>query len=67
MWTGQLAVNGFEATKGLLTIAPKRCPHMGCALRWNPEERTWDCTCHGSRFDESGTVKDNPANGDLNE
>ena len=65
MWTKQFAVNGFEATKGLLTIAPKRCPHMGCALKWNPEERTWDCACHGSRFDESGRVKDNPANGDL--
>ena len=39
---------------------------MGCALKWNPEERTWDCTCHGSRFEESGRVKDNPANGDLN-
>ena len=66
MWTKQLAVNSLEAAKGLLTIAPKRCPHMGCALKWNPEERTWDCSCHGSRFDENGTVKDNPANGNLN-
>lgn len=65
IWTPQLAVNSFEAAKGFVTIAPKRCPHMGCALKWNPAERTWDCSCHGSRFDERGKVIDNPANGNL--
>lgn len=58
----QLFVNGFEATKNLLTISKKRCPHLGCALKWNAAERSWDCPCHGSRFSESGKVLDNPAN-----
>lgn len=61
----QLLVNGFEAVKNLLTPAKKRCPHLGCALKWNPAEHSWDCACHGSRFSEKGKVLDNPANGDL--
>ena len=61
----QLAVNGFEAVKNLCTFTTKRCPHMGCALKWNPQERTWDCPCHGSRFEEDGKLIDNPATGDL--
>lgn len=61
----QLLVNGFEATKNLLTISKKRCPHLGCALKYNHAERSWDCPCHGSRFTESGKVLDNPANGNL--
>lgn len=39
----------------------KRCPHMGCQLVWNSEEKSWDCPCHGSRFEEGGAVIDNPA------
>ena len=62
----QLAVNVFESTKGLLTPNLKRCPHLGCALKWNPYEHTWDCPCHGSRFTENGAVIDNPATGNLN-
>lgn len=61
----QLAINGFETIKNLLTISEKRCPHLGCALKWNNAEHSWDCACHGSRFDKSGKVLDNPANGDL--
>lgn len=61
----QLLVNGLEATKNILTISEKRCPHLGCALKWNNAEQTWDCQCHGSRFAENGKVLDNPANGDL--
>lgn len=61
----QLMVNGFEAVKNLLTPTEKRCPHLGCALKWNKAERSWDCACHGSRFDARGKVLDNPANGDL--
>ena len=34
---------------------------MGCALKWNPQEHTWDCPCHGSRFEQDGTLIDNPA------
>ena len=61
----QLLVNAFEATVNLLTPTPKRCPHLGCALKWNPQEHSWDCPCHGSRFTEDGKLLDNPATGDL--
>ncbi len=61
----QLAVNGAEAVKNLLTFSGKRCPHMGCALKWNHAEHSWDCACHGSRFAEDGMLLDNPANGNL--
>lgn len=61
----QLFVNAFESTKNLLTISEKRCPHLGCALKWNNNEHSWDCPCHGSRFSDDGKLLDNPANGDL--
>lgn len=38
-----------------------KCPHLGCELAWNPEEKTWDCPCHGSRFDYNGNLMDDPA------
>lgn len=57
----QLFMNGVEAVSNLLTPTMKRCPHMGCALKWNKIERTWDCPCHGSRFDNKGQLIDNPA------
>ena len=61
----QLAVNAAGAALNLLTPTRPRCPHMGCALKWNARERTWDCPCHGSRFTEAGRLIDNPATGDL--
>ena len=61
----QLAVNAAGAVANLLTPSAPRCPHLGCALKWNPAERSWDCPCHGSRFAEDGTLLDNPAAGDL--
>ena len=57
----QLLVNGFETTVNLLTPTLKRCPHLGCALKWNKSEHTWDCPCHGSRFAKNGELIDNPA------
>lgn len=60
----QLAANVLEAAVNLLTPTVPRCPHMGCALKYNARERTWDCPCHGSRFGEDGAVLDGPANGD---
>ena len=62
----QLMVNLAESTANLLTFSKKRCPHMGCALKWNPEEQSWDCPCHGSRFTKDGELIDNPATDDLN-
>ncbi len=60
----QLAVNVFESVKGLATPTVPRCPHLGCALKYNKEEHTWDCPCHGSRFDEGGNLINNPATDD---
>ncbi len=57
----QLAVNAFESTVGLITPTVPRCPHLGCALKYNSAEHTWDCPCHGSRFAENGELIDNPA------
>ena len=61
----QLIVNGFEAAGGLLRFSAPRCPHMGCSLKWNPIEHSWDCSCHGSRFSPSGKLENEPATGDL--
>ncbi len=48
-------------TKGLFIKKEQKCRHMGCALAWNEEEQSWDCSCHGSRFQKDGTLLDNPA------
>ena len=61
----QLFLNAGESALNLLRFSEKRCPHMGCALKWNPQEHSWDCPCHGSRFTETGKLIDNPATGDL--
>lgn len=61
----QLLCNGLSAAAGLLTLSTKRCPHLGCALKWNDAEHSWDCSCHGSRFDAAGRLLNNPANGDI--
>ena len=60
----QLAANAWESTMGLLTPTVPRCPHMGCALKYNPQEHSWDCPCHGSRFGEDGELLNNPATDD---
>ena len=60
----QLAVNSWESIRGLLTPGSRRCPHMGCALKYNYEEHSWDCPCHGSRFSADGELIDNPATDD---
>lgn len=60
----QLAANVAESLIGLLTPTTPRCPHLGCALKYNPQEHSWDCGCHGSRFTETGELIDNPATDD---
>ncbi|MBQ9743984.1 MAG: FAD-dependent oxidoreductase [Clostridia bacterium] len=60
----QLAVNALESIIGLLTPTTPRCPHMGCALKYNRAEHSWDCPCHGSRFTGDGQLIDNPATDD---
>jgi glycine/D-amino acid oxidase-like deaminating enzyme/nitrite reductase/ring-hydroxylating ferredoxin subunit len=41
------------------------CPHLGCIVHWNAAEKSWDCPCHGSRFDKLGKVINGPSNADL--
>lgn len=65
IWHRQLLCNGVESTVNLLRPTRPRCPHLGCALQWNRAEHSWDCPCHGSRFDVHGRVLNNPATDDL--
>lgn len=60
----QLAINAAESVLGLITPTAPRCPHLGCALKYNKAEHSWDCPCHGSRFSESGELLNNPATDD---
>lgn len=48
-------------SQGLITKKEHRCTHMGCKLKKNSQENSWDCPCHGSRFDSNGNVIDSPA------
>lgn len=61
----QLLVNGLDAVGNLLMPKARRCTHMGCALRWNAAEHTWDCPCHGSRYEKDGKLICNPAKKDA--
>jgi len=60
---GKLAVYRDDA--GQLHACSAVCPHLAGPVAWNPTESTWDCTCHGSRFDRLGKVINGPANRDL--
>lgn len=65
IWHKQLLCNGVETTVNLLRPTKPRCPHLGCALHWNQAEHSWDCPCHGSRFNAQGKLLNNPATDDL--
>ena len=55
----------YKDEKGEIFVVSVKCPHLGCQLEWNPDEKSWDCPCHGSRFDYKGNLLDNPAQTDL--
>ena len=60
----QLAINGVETFLNIIPPTAPRCPHLGCALKYNKYEHTWDCPCHGSRFTKEGKLIDGPATDD---
>jgi nucleotide-binding universal stress UspA family protein/nitrite reductase/ring-hydroxylating ferredoxin subunit len=53
-----------DASGDLVTLSPK-CKHLGCTVGWNHRAKTWDCPCHGSRYDASGQVIRGPAQRSL--
>jgi glycine/D-amino acid oxidase-like deaminating enzyme/nitrite reductase/ring-hydroxylating ferredoxin subunit len=55
----------YKDAAGAIHACSATCPHLGCIVQWNPGEKTWDCPCHGSRFDAHGHVINGPANRDL--
>ncbi len=58
--------NALHSLGGLLTPSTPRCPHLGCALKYNKAEHSWDCPCHGSRFDaDNGKLINDPATDNL--
>ncbi len=55
----------YKDKNGKLYPVSIRCPHLGCELSWNPDESSWDCPCHGSRFDAYGNLLSGPAQESL--
>jgi Rieske Fe-S protein len=55
----------YRDEHGILHERSAVCTHLGCIVHWDSLEKTWDCPCHGSRFDPYGKVINGPANSDL--
>lgn len=55
----------YKDKDGKLHEFSAECPHLKCILEWNSSEKTWDCPCHGSRFNPMGKVINGPAIGDM--
>lgn len=62
---GLTKVAVYRDEQGHATKLSAVCPHLQCIVHWNGAEKTWDCPCHGSRFQKDGTVIYGPANSDL--
>ena len=55
----------YRDNDGVLHRCSAVCPHLACIVAWNSSQKTWDCPCHGSRFDRFGIVLNGPATSDL--
>ena len=64
---GLTKVAAYRDPSGTLHEMSAVCTHLGCVVRWNSAEKSWDCPCHGSRFDSRGRVVNGPATRDLAE
>lgn len=62
---GLSKVAAYREVQGTLHTMSAVCPHLGCIVAWNDDDETWDCPCHGSRFDRLGRVVVGPAAADL--
>ncbi len=62
---GLTKVAAYRDDAGTLFECSAVCTHLGCIVNWNNSEKTWDCPCHGSRFDTRGKVIQGPAISDL--
>lgn len=62
---GGSAVAAYRDEQGEIHAVSRVCTHIGCVVQWNNAEKTWDCPCHGSRFDTQGRVLHGPAVKDL--
>lgn len=62
---GGTRVAAYRNDAGTVTRLSPVCTHMGCLVAWNGAERTWDCPCHGSRFEPGGKVISGPAESPL--
>jgi len=51
----------YRDGEGDFTLLSPLCTHLGCKVHWNPMEKSWDCPCHGSRFNCGGEVLEGPA------
>lgn len=64
---GLMKIAAYRDDSGKLHQRSAICRHLGCVVDWNGLEKTWDCPCHGSRYDALGKVIQGPANSDLPE
>ena len=58
---GARKVAVYRNPQGALQEFSALCPHLGCVVHWNDAEKSWDCPCHGSRFEATGAVINGPA------
>jgi len=58
-------IAAYKDEDGLIHALSPVCTHAACIVNWNSEEKSWDCPCHGARYDIEGRVLTGPATKDL--